>query len=626
MLRTSSRPDYAPDHAPSREIPSSRESASPTDDHRVFADLSTLAILEGKTAEILAQKEHLEQLTGWFEIALNNMARGLSMFDAAQRLIVCNKIYREIYGLPDHITQPGTTLAEIMRFHANMEMGVECLEAVEQERAWLKDHEARLACGAIFSEEQRLGDGRTLLVTFQPLANGGWVDIQEDITERKRFEERIAHLAHHDALTDLPNRVVLREHLTAALAAARREDRRFAVLILDLDRFKDINDTHGHLAGDAVLKELASRLRLCVREGDLVARLGGDEFAILESVSTNPSVEAVALAKRIIESLSSPFVFDEHNIMSATSIGIAVAPHDGADVDEILKNADLALYRAKALGRGTYCFFDPEMGQRMHERLALERDLRQALANKELELFYQPLINLKSNEICGCEALLRWNHPTRGRVSPAEFIPLAEETGLILPIGDWVLRQACAEAANWPADIKIAVNLSVAQFKSPNLVQQVISALATSGLAPRRLELEITESVMIEDGDAALVAVSRLRDLGVTIALDDFGTGYSSLSYLHRFPFDKIKIDRSFVSCLTDKNDQAAVILRAFSGLGISLGMATTAEGVETEEQLERVRAEGCTEVQGYYFSKPVPAVDVAVMLARRAAADLRVA
>ena len=308
--------------------------------------------------------------------------------------------------------------------------------------------------------------------------------------------------------------------------------------------------------------------------------------------------------------------------MSATSIGIAVAPHDGADADEILKNADLALYRAKAVGRGAYCFFDPEMGQRMQERLALERDLRQALANKQLEIFYQPLINLKSNEICGCEALLRWNHPTRGRVSPAEFIPLAEETGLILPIGDWVLRQACAEAANWPADIKVAVNLSVAQFKSPNLVQQVISALASSGLAPRRLELEITESVMIEDGDAALVAVSRLRELGVAIALDDFGTGYSSLSYLRRFPFDKIKIDRSFVSCLTGKNDQAAVILRAFSGLGISLGLATTAEGVETEEQLERVRAEGCTEVQGYYFSKPVPAMDIAALLAPRVSAD----
>jgi EAL domain-containing protein (putative c-di-GMP-specific phosphodiesterase class I) len=261
----------------------------------------------------------------------------------------------------------------------------------------------------------------------------------------------------------------------------------------------------------------------------------------------------------------------------------------------------------------------------MQERLALERALRQALAHKELELFYQPLINLKSNEICGCEALLRWNHPTRGRVSPAEFVPLAEETGLILPIGDWVLRQACAEAANWPADIKVAVNLSVAQFKSPNLVQQVVSALASSGLAPRRLELEITESVMIEDGDAALVAVSRLRELGVAIALDDFGTGYSSLSYLRRFPFDKIKIDRSFVSCLTGKNDQAAVILRAFSGLGISLGLATTAEGVETEEQLERVRAEGCTEVQGYYFSKPVPAMQVAGLLARGAAADVRV-
>jgi diguanylate cyclase (GGDEF)-like protein len=626
VSRTSPRLDSAPDHSPLLEIPSSGENASATDYHSAIADLTTLAILEGKTAEILAQKEHLEQLTGWFEIALDNMARGLSMFDAEQRLIVCNKIYREIYGLPHHITQPGTTLAEIMRFHANMETGVECPEAVEQERAWLKDHEAKLARGAIFSEEQHLGDGRTLLVTFQPLGNGGWVDIQEDITERKRFEERIAHLAHHDALTDLPNRVVLRERLMAALAAARREDRRFAVLILDLDRFKDVNDTLGHLAGDAVLKEVANRLRLCVREGDLVARLGGDEFAILESVSTNPSVEAVALAKRIIESLNSPFVFDGHSILSATSIGIAVAPQDGADVDEILKNADLALYRAKAVGRSAYCFFDPEMGQRMQERLALERDLRQALANKELELFYQPLINLKSNEICGCEALLRWNHPTRGRVSPAEFIPLAEETGLILSIGDWVLRQACAEAATWPAGLKIAVNLSVSQFKSPILVQQVISALASSGLPPQRLELEITESVMIEDGDAALVAVSRLRELGVAIALDDFGTGYSSLSYLRRFPFDKIKIDRSFVSCLTDKNDQAAVILRAFSGLGISLGMATTAEGVETEEQLERVRAEGCTEVQGYYFSKPVPAVDIAALLAPRASADDRAA
>jgi diguanylate cyclase (GGDEF)-like protein len=417
-------------------------------------------------------------------------------------------------------------------------------------------------------------------------------------------------MAKHDALTDLPNRVLLRERLEKALKARRREDD-LAVLCLDLDRFKDVNDTLGHPLGDALLKAVADRLRTCVREMDTIARLGGDEFAIVQLAASQPT-DATALAARIIGILSAPYEVNDHQLVIGASIGIALSPDDGTNPDELLRNADLALYRAKNEGRGTYRFFETEMDARMQARRKMELDLRKALVTGEFELNYQPLVNLECNEISGFEALLRWHHPVRGTVSPAEFIPLAEETGLIVPIGEWVLRQACAEAATWPTPIKVAVNLSPVQFRNRNLVNTVFSALSATGLAPQRLELEITESVLLQKSEVTIATLCQLHEFGVRIALDDFGTGYSSLSYLRSFPFDKIKIDRCFISDLTKNDGDSLAIVRAVAGLGRALAMATTAEGVETKEQLEIVRAEGCTEAQGFFLSPPKTAEKVA--------------
>jgi len=387
----------------------------------------------------------------------------------------------------------------------------------------------------------------------------------------------------------------------------RQGGRALAVLMIDLDRFKDVNDTLGHPIGDALLKTVAQRLGDCVRETDTIGRLGGDEFAIVQRTS-DPAADSVILAKRIQEVIDAPLDLDGHHVRIGTSIGIAIAPGDGQNPDQLLKNADLALYRAKSEGRGTYRYFEPEMDQRMQARRSLEKDLRDALVNGEFELHYQPLVNLERDEICGFEALLRWHHPKRGNVPPGDFIGLAEETGLIVPIGEWVLRQACAEAARWPVHLKIAVNISPAQFKARNLADVVVRTLAATGMSPNRLELEITESVMLQDEKAAFATLTQLHDLGVRIALDDFGTGYSSLSNLRKFPFDKIKIDRSFVSDLSAANVDALAVVRSVAQLGVSLGMATTAEGVETKEQLDYVRAEGCTEMQGYFICPPSPA------------------
>jgi diguanylate cyclase (GGDEF)-like protein len=384
--------------------------------------------------------------------------------------------------------------------------------------------------------------------------------------------------------------------------------------MIDLDRFKEVNDTLGHSVGDALLKAVTERLLSCVRETDTVARLGGDEFTIVQRVR-EPVVEAAALARRIQEAIAAPYDLDDHHVVIGISIGIAIAPVDGVDPDQLLKNADLALYRAKSEARGIFRFFEAEMDRRMQARRSLERDMRNALINGEFALHYQPLVNIEQNEISGFEALLRWTHPERGAIAPADFIPLAEETGLIVPIGEWVLRQACADAAAWPKHLKIAVNVSVAQFKSLDFVEVVIGTLAASGVAPQRLELELTESLMLQDEHGALALLTRLHNHGVRIALDDFGTGYSSLSSLRKFPFDKIKIDRSFVSDLSAANVDALAVVRSIAQLGVSLGIATTAEGVETEEQMDQVRVEGCTEMQGFLFSKAVPADDVPRLL-----------
>ena len=551
-----------------------------------------------------------------FDMALRNMIQGLCMFDVQKRLVVCNDRYANMYQLPPELQKVGTPHKDIIahRVLHGILKGEKSDDAVQQKISAL----SALSPDARSSRIDELTDGRLICVTRAPMEGGGWVATHEDVTEQRRSEAKIIYMAQHDAMTDLPNRVLLRERLERALEGNRQGDRQLAVLMLDLDHFKQVNDTLGHPAGDTLLKAVAERLRSCVRETATISRLGGDEFAIVESM-TDPLVEAFDLAERIQSTLAASFDLGDHQVLTGTSIGIAVAPGDGTDPDQLMKNADLALYRAKSEGRGTHRFFKPEMDRLMRARRDLERELRDAMTNGEFELYYQPLLQLETDEISGCEALLRWNHPKRGMILPAEFIPIAEEMGLIVPIGEWVLRKACAEAATWPVNLKIAVNVSPAQFKSPALMSVVVNALATSGIAPQRLELELTESVMIQDSEGAFATLRQLHGLGVRIALDDFGTGYSSLSFLRKFPLDNIKIDRSFVNELADASEDSRAIARAVIRLAVTLGKTTTAEGVETKEMLEAVRAEGCTEMQGYYFSPPQPSSVIAEMLLTKA-------
>jgi diguanylate cyclase (GGDEF)-like protein len=562
---------------------------------------STIAKVRQAQAEMVHKDELILQ-NNRFNAALHQLPVGLSMFDAEQRLIACNSVYRQIYDVPEELSRPGTTFADIMRFYVKRQTGRDDSDALAEVRDWIAGHIAKVACGKPFTDTQHLGDGRTIIARIGPMTDGGWVDVIEDITERREHEAKIAHMARHDALTGLPNRLLLREQLLHALDGSRSGDGTVVVHCLDLDRFKEVNDTLGHPVGDALLKQVAERLLVGVRETDLVARVGGDEFVVIQT-SMDPLKEAAALASRLIELLSAPYELDGHQAVIGTSVGIAVRADEGADAEALLAQADMALYRSKEQGRGTYCFFEHEMNTRAHARRELEHALRLALSNGELVLNYQPLVNLERNEICGLEALLRWRHPQRGLISPADFIPLAEETGLIVSIGEWVLRQACAEAATWPDHIQIAVNVSPVQFKSGNLVEMVFNAIAASGLAAHRLELEITESVLLQDSETTLTTLRQLHDLGVRIAMDDFGTGYSSLSYLRSFPFDKIKIDRCFIANLSQGDESGLAIVRAISGLGRALGLMITAEGVETQQQLDMVRGEGCTEMQGYIFS-----------------------
>ena len=437
--------------------------------------------------------------------------------------------------------------------------------------------------------------------------------VSEDIADRKRAEAQIARLAHYDPLTELPNRVLFQRHLGEALSRRRRKGDQLAVHFIDLDRFKSVNDTLGHPIGDELLRVAAERLRGCVRDGDTVARLGGDEFAVVQT-GLSDLTGATRLAERVVEAMAAPFDLHGHHVVIGASVGVSVAPSDGDDADELLKKADMALYRAKADGRGAFHFFEPAMDEQLQARRALELDLRRALVAGEFQLYYQPLYHLGDDRVTGCEALLRWNHPERGMVSPADFIPLAEEIGLIVQLGEWVLREACAEAATWPDHVRLAVNLSPAQFRDRALVRTVVSALATSGLPAERLELEITESVLLQDNAANMTMLHDLRALGVRISMDDFGTGYSSLSYLRSFPFDKIKIDQTFVRDIL-KDSDALAIIKAVLDLGASLGIVTTAEGVETVEQLNALRDQGCAEIQGYFISRPAPASDIARML-----------
>ncbi len=443
--------------------------------------------------------------------------------------------------------------------------------------------------------------------------------LQNEMDQREKSQAKIAHLAHHDGLTDLGNRILFHKQLSDAVIHRRRHGGDLAVLFIDLDRFKAVNDTLGHWSGDSLLKQLAGRLRDSLRESDKIGRLGGDEFAIFQFGEEQPK-QAAALATRLIEIIQQPFDIGDQRLVIGASIGIAVADGEYQDADELLRAADLAMYRAKAGGRCSFRFFEPEFDLQVQERRDLEIALRSAIDQDALEIYYQPLVNLTTNQISGFEALSRWNDKQRGFVPPGTFISLAEEVGLIDLIGKQVLMRACAEAASWPGNVTVAVNLSASQFQSGQLVSVVKAALANSGLAPNRLEVEITESIFLKDSEANLAVLTQLGELGVKISMDDFGTGFSSLAYLRSFPFNKIKIDRSFVRDLPTSQSCAAIV-RAVCGLARSFGASTTAEGVETDEQLRQIRAEGCTEVQGYIFGRPMPAREIRALLA-----DLRLA
>ena len=435
--------------------------------------------------------------------------------------------------------------------------------------------------------------------------DGGSVIILEDVTERRRAQERIAHLARFDELTGLANRAQFRERFNGMLAAVRNSETHVTIHLIDLDRFKAINDTLGHPIGDKLLKDVAHRLSAIIGPADIITRFGGDEFVVLQTANRAISRTPSGWRSDIVRALRDPFEIDGHRIDIGASIGIAMAPTDGVDADELLKKADMALYAAKNGGGGDHCFFASEMEEAVQARRALELDLREAIGTEQFQLHFQPLVDLRTGCVTTCEALLRWKHPERGNVPPSVFIPVAEETGLIIALGEWVLHRACLEAASWPKNVKVAVNLSPIQFRDRGLPLQVVSALAKSGLAARRLEVEITERVLLEESDGTMAAMEQLKNLGVAISLDDFGTGYSSLNYLRKFPFHKIKIDQSFIRDPGLERDARAII-SAVASLGAGLDKIVVAEGIETEEQMKMVTAQGCHEGQGYFFSRPM--------------------
>jgi len=509
-----------------------------------------------------------------------------------------------MYGLSREVVKPGCSFREVIAHRKDTGTFVGDID--QYTSLVLRDTAIR---NSMIIETP---DGRSIQITNEPLADGGWVATHEDITERRRAEARITHLAHYDALTDLPNRALFHDRLKGEFAASAAGNQ-FAVLYLDIDEFKSVNDSLGHLIGDELLKSVAVTLRQCVGPSDFVARLGGDEFAIIQT-AVKTVADVTDLVARVFEAIRQPYECLGHQVTTDTSIGIALAPQHGADFDHVLKNADLAMYAAKAAGRRTHRFFEPEMDARVKARRNLEMDLRQAIAEGSFEVQYQPCVSLRDNRIAGCEALLRWRHPERGVISPAEFIPIAEDTGLINQLGEWVLSTACAEAATWPDDISLAVNVSPVQFRSGTFALKILNVLTASGLPASRLELEITEAVLIRDDEAALAILHQLRAIGVRIALDDFGTGYSSLSYLQRFPFDKIKIDRCFVADIAEPEGSSCIV-QAVVNIATERRMTTTAEGVETEQQRELLRALGCSEMQGYLFSPPKPAADVRQLL-----------
>jgi diguanylate cyclase (GGDEF)-like protein len=562
-----------------------------------------------KANQLECANGQLERSNKNLDTALNNMSKGLLLFDSSGQIVVCNQRYVEMYGLSLDVVKPGCSFRDLINHHKDT--GCFDADCEEYHSAPRRD----LAQGNANDSIQRTVDGRSIRVVNQPMANGGWVSTHEDITARRRAEAIIEHMARYDTLTDLPNRTTFNDTIRTTLDRAVLTGKKFAVLSIDLDRFKEANDTHGHLLGDALLREVAGRLQ-AVAGGGFLARIGGDEFVLIVSEGEQPAA-AEAAAERLLSAITGDFNIEGHQLKLGLSIGVAIFPTNGADAKALMMNADAALYRAKAETPGSALFFEPEMDDQRRERRAVQEDLRSAIECGELLLHYQPQKKL-SGETIGFEALLRWQCPKRGMVAPGTFIRVAEESSLIIPIGEWVLREACREAASWPESKTIAVNISPIQFGQGDLPGLVHSILLETGLPPARLELEITESVMINNFSRAVSILNRLKALGISIAMDDFGTGYSSLSYLHSFSCDRIKIDRVFI-CDLEHNHHSRAIVRAVIGLGKSLKLPILAEGVETEFQRAFLVQEGCDEVQGYLTGRPLPIVEYAELVGHKA-------
>lgn len=589
-------------------------------------------VFKGNADALLDHQLQLENLNYRFDIALNNMERGLSMFDSSGRLVVCNRIFQTMYRLPDDLCQPGVLFRDLLAHR--LEQGCVLDGGLEHcANKWHDNYTRMVERGTPFKLSFERHDGQRFEISYQPLGDGGCVAVHEDVTAQRKAEAEINKLAREDALTGLANRYCLLERLNGEFDN-REQDVGFAIHLLDLDRFKEVNDTLGHPSGDLLLKSVSQRILRCVRRGDFVARLGGDEFAVVQAGASS-RVDADHLARRLIETISEPYAIHGQQVQIGASIGVALVPQSGVGAEDILKKADIALYQAKGAGRGQLVHFRPELEHNLRAKCELESAMKEALGRGEITLHYQPIISTQGGQPVACEALMRWHHAEQGPISPGVFIPLAEDCGMITALGEWAIREACKEAANWPEPLQVSVNLSAIQFDTSDLIGVVTGALAQAQLAPSRLILEVTESLLLKEDPRTSEVLHALRNIGVTIALDDFGTGYSSLSYLRAFPFDTIKIDRTFMRDVgggheigqlkgavsgpgeVPSGSQAVALLASITSLAKTLGMRTVAEGIENDSQLDAARIAGCDHAQGFLFARPMPACELAGELSR---------